>query len=390
MSGNFLEIPCKVLGFSRLFSHIQKTSSEIVDLKIDFSNEANKHVFFWEHIGVNYYDIYNLPNTLSYRPSDSVFLVIDDSYEGLLTQDNLEEIDSLFLEKSISYCVVSSNYKLRGKKVLHFNYNLVYSKFDGTDIQNDEVLYNVKPRQKKFLCLNRQTRFHRIETVDFLLKNQLENDSYISLSKDDIDTASQKKEEISQEILHMYKNNSVLDMNIIDRQIDKQSYERLIAKLPLDLDIGTWQQFTKDWKHLPNPKKFFDDSYWSLITERDFYSDVYLGYTEKVVKAFFYRHPFIVIGLPYTLDILRNMGFMTFSSVIDESYDQEEDHEKRKKLIYNEIKKLCKLNHTEHFNLYHSIKGILDYNRQHLINLNANSKPTSLLSRLSEWYFYVS
>jgi len=382
-----LEIPCTDLGNSRLLCHIQQPGLSPLDFKIDYYEESDKHVLFWEHVGANYSEIYNLPNTISYHPHNSAFLVIDDSYEGLLTQDNLDEIDRLLSKKSINYCVVSSNFKLKGKKVLHFNYNLVYSKFDGLDIQNDEVLYNVKPREKKFLCLNRQPRFHRLETVDFLLKNKLENHSFISISKQGYDIAFLEEKDIDNEAISLFKNNSVQDMNLIQKKLGKQSYDRLSTNLPLDLDIGDWQHLLQNWNHLPNPEKFFNESYWSLITERDFYSDDYLGYTEKVIKAFFYRHPFIVIGLPYTLDILRNMGFMTFSSVIDESYDLEEDHEKRKKLIHNEIKKLSKLNYVEHFNLYHSIKDILNYNRQHLIKLNANTIPTQLFNTIVEWYY---
>lgn len=381
-----LEIPCKVFGYSRLLGHLQKQNRGLCDLIVDYNQESDKHVIFWEHIGVNYYDLKNVVNSLNYRPKNTIFLVIDDTYEGLLTQENTQTIEEICSDFDLEYCIVSSNFNLKGKNVLHFNFNLVYKKFDGIDIQKDIAECNLFPRKKKFLCLNRQARFHRFETVDFFLKNQLDKDCYISLSDAELATAGNKRQDIDKKVINLYENNSVLDYNMISRCLDRESYLRLKQALPYDLDIDNWQKFSQDWKHLPNPERWYKQSYWSIITERDFYSCEYQGYTEKVLKAFFYRHPFIVIGLPYTIDILRNLGFVTFSSVINERYDLEEDHVKRKKLIYKEIKKLANLNYVEHFNLYHSIRDILDYNREHLIRLNANTIPSQLISRLQAWY----
>ena len=39
-------------------------------------------------------------------------------------------------------------------------------------------------------------------------------------------------------------------------------------------------------------------------------------------------------------DVLRHLGFKTFSQFIDESYDDEPNESKRVNMVYNEIKKL--------------------------------------------------
>ena len=42
--------------------------------------------------------------------------------------------------------------------------------------------------------------------------------------------------------------------------------------------------------------------------------------TEKILKPIQQYHPFILLGM-YGLQNLRNLGFKTFDSVWDESYD---------------------------------------------------------------------
>ena len=51
-------------------------------------------------------------------------------------------------------------------------------------------------------------------------------------------------------------------------------------------------------------------------------------------------HPFFVVGNPFTLKRLKELGFKTFSDVWDESYDNELDMKIRVGMIVEEVKKL--------------------------------------------------
>ena len=75
-------------------------------------------------------------------------------------------------------------------------------------------------------------------------------------------------------------------------------------------------------------------------------------------------HPFIVFGAPGTLSNLKELGFKTFSPYIDESYDNEISPFRRMQKITKEIKRLCSLSETEIYNWFTSMKYILIYNRQ--------------------------
>ena len=55
--------------------------------------------------------------------------------------------------------------------------------------------------------------------------------------------------------------------------------------------------------------------------------------TEKTYKPIMMCHPFVILGPKGILSYIKSMGFKTFSPFIDESYDEENDLEKRIQLI---------------------------------------------------------
>ena len=67
---------------------------------------------------------------------------------------------------------------------------------------------------------------------------------------------------------------------------------------------------------------------------------------------------------------LKDMGFKSFSPYIDESYDTEEDCEKRMLMIVNEIKRLCNMNKEEIHEWYYSMQDILIYNWKRIVENN--------------------
>ena len=62
------------------------------------------------------------------------------------------------------------------------------------------------------------------------------------------------------------------------------------------------------------------------------------------------------------------MGFKTFSPIIDESYDLEENSQKRFKMICDEILRLSELSMDEINDLLLELKSICIYNRNHLLS----------------------
>lgn len=65
--------------------------------------------------------------------------------------------------------------------------------------------------------------------------------------------------------------------------------------------------------------------------------------TEKTIRPIVSKRMFIIVGAPFTLQMLHNKGFKTFSPFINESYDLCTDPHLRMSMILDEITRLCNL-----------------------------------------------
>lgn len=355
-----------------------------------FSNE-NPYVVFYEHLGEDqdfFLDFFN--NLKNIYNQSKIFVIIDDTYEGLLTQEDVN-----FFENNLSvddWLVVSSNYKLDHKNVIILNIHFYDPYFDNTVISETKFDFNDYLRSKKFLCLNRQERLHRLLTIDFLAEKDLLKHCYVSCRNTETNLVLQSKDIIKQHLPNQefgiedfWQNRryggieELKDYNFSDSQ-----KKRILDVLPLTLPDE--DELSNNPKNMPSADKYFKDSYWALLTERDFFrSDIYQGFTEKTVKCLLHGLPFIVIGLPYTLKHLRNEGFLTFGNFIDESYDDIEDDTKRFEAIKEQIEYLSSLNYNELHLLNQKMKPILEYNHNHLQNKHQSIPSVSLLNRVQVW-----
>jgi len=187
-----------------------------------------------------------------------------------------------------------------------------------------EVDY-IRKRNKHFMSLNRAERRHRTDLVDFLIDTKLIERGFVSYSPKEL----------------------YLDTNFVDvEHLESESHD-------LMEDISG--------------EEYYRDSYFNIVTETHFYENS-LFLSEKIYKPIIYKQPFLVYSSPFSMKRLRTIGYKTFSSIIDESYDLEVDNNKRRKMIELEIERLCNLPLDELHNLYVSIKDILEYNFEYFIN----------------------
>lgn len=88
--------------------------------------------------------------------------------------------------------------------------------------------------------------------------------------------------------------------------------------------------------------------------------------TEKTCKPILAKRLFLIYGPPGYLNYLQTLGFRTFGNIIDESYDQIKDTQKRETLIIEQMKKLVNL---EQELVFEQIKPIVEHNYNTLVNL---------------------
>lgn len=385
-----------VLGNCRLYNLYGYSKKNIVtfsNVAVTSKNIDDALIVFSELLGDNIQTLMDLKN-LNKSANQKLYLVIDDTYEGLLTQSLVDEISNW---NYTDVAFFSSNEKIVGKNVHFVSSHLLLEKYDGIDVPKLEWSPNLLTRSKKFLCLNRHPRLHRIKTVNLLRECGALENSFVSCAKQSYQQRRSSNTLSFDELCKITDPNKFLNQiqNQIQQpfedpylsQYDYKEYDMIQNILPLELDLpekAFYGLYAK--KDVPELKQCFNESYWSIITERNFFeTDLYKGWTEKVLKCFAYGHPFVVVGLPHTLKTLKELGFITFAQFIDESYDNEFDNSKRFAMIKQQIQYLNSLNLNQLDVMYKSFLPILKYNFDHYKNLNKNNHISSLTNQVLQW-----
>ena len=87
--------------------------------------------------------------------------------------------------------------------------------------------------------------------------------------------------------------------------------------------------------------------------------------TEKVLKPIIMKHPFMIVSTVGFLDKMRRLGYKTFSSHIDESYDDQTDEKTRFEIIGQNISFL----HRQDKKYFEEMDSICEHNYNHFLKL---------------------
>jgi len=109
------------------------------------------------------------------------------------------------------------------------------------------------------------------------------------------------------------------------------------------------------------PTEIYSKTYVSLVAETYKPVNDWSFFTEKISKPMLARRPFVVISNRHYLRRLRSMGFKTFDSIIDESYDELQDDTARWSAAMTQLKKIVEMPRDH---LLELSSDILDHNRQ--------------------------
>lgn len=125
--------------------------------------------------------------------------------------------------------------------------------------------------------------------------------------------------------------------------------------------------------------EFYENTYFSVVTESSFpikpFNKYFNGNTdtgrilsEKIFKPILNKHPFIMVSNYHALDLLKSLGYKSFSPFIDESYDDIVDDHLRIYAIAKEVKRMCEWNVQEVSDFLDFSKEICEYNYNWLSN----------------------
>ena len=128
------------------------------------------------------------------------------------------------------------------------------------------------------------------------------------------------------------------------------------------------------------------DTYFSLVTETVF--DYPCSFrTEKIWKPMVIGHPWIAVANSGFYRDIKNIGFRTFESVIDESFDQIDNNQDRLERIAVIVEDLCQQDLAKFLQECYTV---CKYNQQHLEHLRGQVRkefPNRLLNFLTQYNF---
>lgn len=214
---------------------------------------------------------------------------------------------------------------------------------------------HTNPRPKYFLMYNRNgERMHRVWFVNELYKRNLLDKGFISFfANENLDkffNGSKAYPQLGFELSH------VNDM--------KENYKKFN---PLIIDSDNPDEITFFHNYISRRKEY-EESYFTIVSETNAETE-YSFITEKTIKPIMNLHPFLILGNPNTLSVLKQFGFKTFDKWWDESYDSEFDFLKRGEKLITLVDELCNKTHDEWNVMLEEMRDILYHNKQTLHKL---------------------
>ena len=317
----------------------------------------------------------------------TAFIVISMPYESPLQPHRLESIHRYFKKHDLpSSQVIYFTCCLNGNE-LYVNYcnsindsprcTIEYG-FENLSINStlannmEDIPYVPKIRKKTFLTFNRRwhNHPHRTLLLYHIYKMNMIDDFYISFNKTDVDHPHTiYSDRIKNHYAHFFTRDNM-------PSIDLDMVMMLEDALPYYLDTNDLVTTNLMFDKFDTTKQFYDDSFINIISETYFYTNTndILHLTEKTFKPILYKQPFIMVGPPNMLRKIRELGFKTFNSVWDESYDETLNHTDRFFKIIELCDKIRKWPNIKKVMAMKQCKYIIDYNFNLLKDFNKSKK----------------
>jgi hypothetical protein len=293
------------------------------------------HAPFPKHL-----DFDNLKLTFNriYNHCDEIILLVSELHD--VTMDFIQDMDrpkiTLFLNGDI-------NVSLKHSKQYHWDnwFETTMGFYKKNQFLLDKLNpYTVKP--KYFDILLGQERIHRTELFSYVNDNKL-NDQMIMTYMITPHTSFQTRQE--SEWVWEVEGLEIPDWPMRHTVTKVKYYDQLISLSQII------------------PVSIYNQTAYTIVAETWGTDNRFTFNTEKIVKPILAKRLFLVASNQYYLRNLRAMGFKTFDSILDESYDVEPDVKKRCDMIGQQIQYL--INQPQE-KILEQIRPIVEHN-QHVM-----------------------
>jgi len=281
-------------------------------------------------------------------------------------RDFIDQGNTIILDATMEGSVINNSIR----KYLNFlqsnniDFNKVFLAFNNSklnpSVDNQYGGYNIRSiffphffisTGYKFKLFNIEDN-HTVKEYDFLCLNRRMRDGKLLVLKE------LKERDLLKNTLYSYVSDNLVttDKDIIDKRQPEGdlSYGEHIAK-----DDGTFLYgFNPKWYH--NCKV-------EIVNETYYFEDDQCHMTEKIFKSILMEKPFVVNSTKGFLEELKKLGFKTFSSIIDESYDNANNIDRYKRVI-DAAQELVKYYDSD------EVKTICEYNKNLLLSKEHKKK----------------
>jgi len=208
--------------------------------------------------------------------------------------------------------------------------------------------YAVKP--KSFDVLLGQPRSHRDMVYKLMVNHQ---DDIILTYMRDFSQGLYDHDFKAKAIQDRPANEYTWDIDGLD--ISKETINFTIEQIELEGQKISLSQIV--------PVNIYNQTAYSIVTETNFMNS-YTFYTEKTVKPILAERLFVAFSGQHYIRNLHNLGFRTFDNVIDESYDEEPDQQRRYTMAYEQVRYLMSQSQDQ---IVEEIRSITGYNKRHMM-----------------------
>lgn len=369
--GNSISVLDNSLGFQSISLNGSNPYTKITVNKfslqqiLDSHNQVkNKKLFFiiepFGHIDYFKNELLNLDKTIfETLKKINVNILINYAHEGHLEDYFIEEILKNIVYKKIiflynDYLNDFSKYESKNVSFIRFNYYLNRSsRYFQRNLKQNHIFDIFNPDEKKyhFLSFNQYPHHHRVKIISEIYKNNIDDKFLISYNPKFYDLLGSVKYDYENQLKDLgYWDDYLLFTSLSEKKVDFDTNFK-ISGYGFE-DITPYQK-----------------SVISLISDTIFFKRQ--GFiSEKIFKPIMYLQPFLVVGPPFYLKEIRNMGFKTFEGFIDESYDEELDDKIRLEKIIKEIIRISNVPIELLLEQLREFEDVLLYNQMKLLSFN--------------------
>jgi hypothetical protein len=245
--------------------------------------------------------------------------------------------------------------------------------------QSTDLIFDKQNKPYDFLFLNGRSRPHRKYLYErFKKSGRLDRALWTML---DSRPCPNRYFELYEDGVNLMS--TVSDLKYLDSQYEFSFYrDSQVSHGPLERTFVKHELFKNQWGEIYLEPAPYIDTYFSLVTETIFAESTHSFRTEKIAKPIMMGHPWICVANRNFYRDIRNLGFKTFGHLIDETFDQEDDNQKRIDRIFDVVSDLCD---QDLGSFLAAARDTCKYNQQHLIELAPRLKqqfPTEFIEML--------